>query len=128
MLAARSAPGVSSGAPDVLVIGAGAWGGWTALHLQRMGAAVTLVDQYGPGNSRASSGDETRGVRTAYGDKEQWTWWASEAIRRWVSFDEQYGRPLRMKLFFQSGDLICRTAMEPFLEQTLFAWKKYGVR
>jgi sarcosine oxidase len=86
------------------------------------------VDQYGPGNSRASSGDETRGVRTAYGENEQWTWWASEAIRRWTSFDEEYGRALHMHLFFRTGDLICRTRMEPFLEQTLATWKKYGVR
>jgi glycine/D-amino acid oxidase-like deaminating enzyme len=128
MLAAGRAPAVSSRAADVLVIGAGAWGGWTALHLQRMGAAVTLVDQYGPGNSRASSGDETRGVRTAYADKEQWTWWAAEAIRRWKSFDEEYGRAMHMRLFFHTGDLICRSAMEPFLEQTLATWKKYSVR
>lgn len=128
MLGERRAPGISSRAADVVVIGAGAFGGWTALYLQRMGASVTLVDQYGPGNSRASSGDETRGVRTAYGEKEQWTWWASEAIRRWTSFDEEFGRPLRMKLFFRTGDLICRTAMEPFLEQTLATWQKYGVR
>ena len=128
VLAERRAPGVSSRAADVIVIGAGAWGGWTALHLQRMGASVTLVDQYGPGNSRASSGDETRGVRTAYGAKEQWSWWASEAIRRWIRFDEEYGRAMRMRLFFQTGDLICRTAMEPFLEETLATWKKYGIR
>ena len=128
MLSERRAPAAAAGAADVVVIGAGAWGGWTALYLQRMGASVTLVDQYGPGNSRASSGDETRGVRTAYGEKEQWTWWASEAIRRWTSFDAEFGRALRMQLFFRTGDLICRTAMEPFLEQTLATWQKYGVR
>ncbi|HEX6309925.1 MAG TPA: FAD-dependent oxidoreductase [Longimicrobiales bacterium] len=122
------APAVSRRASDVAVIGAGAWGGWTALHLRRMGATVTLVDQYGPGNSRASSGDETRGVRTAYGDNEQWTRWASEAIRRWIRFDEEHGRPLRMRLFYQTGDLICRTATESFLEETLATWKKFGVR
>lgn len=36
--------------PRVLVVGAGAFGGWTALHLLRAGAKVTLVDSYGPGN------------------------------------------------------------------------------
>ncbi|MBR9989833.1 MAG: FAD-dependent oxidoreductase [Gemmatimonadetes bacterium] len=128
LVAERRAPAVSTRAPDVVVVGAGAWGGWAALHLQRMGATVTLVDQYGPGNSRSSSGDETRGVRTAYGDKEQWTWWASEAIRRWTSFDEEHGRALRMRLFYRTGDLICRSAMEPFLEQTLATWQKYGIR
>ncbi|HSJ24149.1 MAG TPA: FAD-dependent oxidoreductase [Longimicrobiales bacterium] len=127
-LAMRRAPGHSRQAPDVVVIGAGAFGGWTALYLQRLGARVTLVDQYGPGNSRASSGDETRGVRTAYGERETWTWWASEAIRRWIRFDEEYGDPLKMRLFYQTGDLICRTNMESFLEQTLATWQKLGIR
>src|SRR5580704_18527791 len=47
----------------VCVIGAGAFGGWTALHLLRRGAWVTLLDAWGPGNSRASSGGETRVIR-----------------------------------------------------------------
>ena len=55
---------------SVVVIGAGAFGAWTALHLREMGHTVTLVDAYGPGNSRATSGDETRQVRCGYGDRE----------------------------------------------------------
>jgi len=46
--------------PDVVVIGAGAFGGWTALYLREMGVPVTMIDAYGGGNSRASSGGETR--------------------------------------------------------------------
>src|SRR5262245_25498471 len=65
----------------VIVVGAGVFGVWTAYYLATMGAKVTLVDAYGPGNSRATSGDETRGVRTSYGDKgiwsELWASWAS---------------------------------------------------
>src|SRR5207245_309796 len=38
----------------IAVIGAGAFGGWTALYLLRRGARVTLIDSWGPGNSRAS--------------------------------------------------------------------------
>ena len=61
---------------DIVVIGAGAFGIWTALYLQRLGATVTVVDLYGAGNSRQTSGGETRGVRTSYGDRphgRQWT-------------------------------------------------------
>src|SRR5436305_24653 len=39
----------------IVVVGAGAFGGWTALALLRSGARVTLVDAWGAGNSRASS-------------------------------------------------------------------------
>lgn len=51
---------ISKNAPEVLVIGAGAFGGWASYHLRKKGASVTLLDAYGPGNSRASSGGETR--------------------------------------------------------------------
>jgi len=50
--------------PEVVVIGAGTFGVWTAYHLVQMGAKVTLLDAYGPGNSRASSGGETRYIQT----------------------------------------------------------------
>ncbi|MGH7342005.1 MAG: FAD-dependent oxidoreductase, partial [Candidatus Rokuibacteriota bacterium] len=57
----------SGSPPRVAVIGAGAFGGWTALHLLRLGASVILVDAWGAGNSRASSGGETRVIRAIYG-------------------------------------------------------------
>lgn len=78
--------------PHVAVIGAGAFGGWTALHLRRMGARVTLVDAWGAGNSRASSGGETRIIRLMYGAQRRYVeltlrsyelWWEHEA--RWRS-------------------------------------------
>lgn len=115
------------GMPDVVVIGAGAFGGWTAFYLRQMGASVTLVDAYGPGNVRATSGDEQRGIRTAYGTNEQWTRWASEAIRRWKRFDEEWGMELGVRLYFPTGDLILRAEDQPFLQQTRATWDKLGV-
>lgn len=50
-----------------MVVGAGAFGGWTALQLQRLGADVTLVDAFGAGHTRSSSGGETRVIRAIYG-------------------------------------------------------------
>src|ERR1039458_6779144 len=69
--AAVDAPAMSKrrAAYDVVVIGAGCWGGWTALNLQQKGAKVLLIDEWGPGNSRSTSGDETRGMRSSYGDR-----------------------------------------------------------
>jgi hypothetical protein len=61
-----AAPAIGKGLPDIAVIGAGAFGGWTALSLRERGAKVTLVDLYGPGNPRASSGDESRLIRAGY--------------------------------------------------------------
>lgn len=53
----------------VIVVGAGAFGGWTALALLRAGMRVTLIDAWGAGNARASSGGETRVIRAVYGDR-----------------------------------------------------------
>ena len=55
---------------NVAVIGAGAFGGWTSLFLLRQHYNVTLIDAWGPGNSRSSSGDETRVIRSTYGSNE----------------------------------------------------------
>src|SRR5260221_11238971 len=56
-------------ASDIVVVGAGAFGGWTALYLREMGHTVTLIDQYGPGNARATPGGEARQIRAVYGER-----------------------------------------------------------
>jgi monomeric sarcosine oxidase len=76
----------------VVVVGAGAFGGWTALQLLRSGAKVTLVDAWGPGNSRASSGGETRIIRGAYGPDQPYTQLAARALKLWSSNEHQWKR------------------------------------
>jgi len=129
--APRRAPGViRARAPEVLIVGAGAFGAWTALHLQRMGIQVLLVDQHGPANSRATSGGETRGVRTSYGDRPHgpvWTRWAQESIRRWKAWDEEVGREVTAPLFYTTGDLILRAEMEPYLRRTTAQWDDLAI-
>jgi len=116
---------------DVVVVGAGAFGAWTAFHLRQLGARVRLVDAYGPGNSRATSGDETRGVRSSYGDRgiraELWTTWANRAIDRWTAFDAEWGRPMKVRLFFNTGDFIFRAGPETFTDRTQGLWKQLGI-
>ncbi|HYW32193.1 MAG TPA: FAD-dependent oxidoreductase [Gemmatimonas sp.] len=119
-----------NGVGHVVVIGAGVWGSWTAYHLRKRGARVTLVDAYGPGNSRATSGDETRGIRSSYGDRstvDHWTAWARTSIARWQQFDDEYGKEFHTKFFHKTGDVIMRATDEPFVKNTLTAWKAQGV-
>jgi sarcosine oxidase len=114
--------------PDVVVVGAGAFGGWTAYHLQQMGARVTLVDLYGPGNSRSTSGDETRGIRTSYPGRELWTSWARRSIERWHAFDAEYAAEMGAPIFYETGDLILRDTETGFIEQVREIWDQVGVR
>jgi len=81
----------------VVVAGAGAFGGWTALHLAERGFDVTLVDAYGPGSARATSGDETRGLRYAYGQREVYTRLARDAQRRWLERQADWGVELALR-------------------------------
>lgn len=119
-----------NGVGHVVVIGAGVWGSFTAYNLRKRGARVTLVDAYGIANSRATSGDETRGVRSSYGDRttvDLWTTWARESIMRWREFDEQYAKEFHTKFYHTTGDVIMRATEEPFIKNTLAAWKAQGV-
>ncbi len=117
--------------PDIAVVGAGAFGAWTALNLQQSGAQVTLIDQYGPGNSRATSGGETRGVRTGYGDRGHgllWTAWAKRAIEKWNAWDRQWRDMLLPRVFFTTSDLIMRDEWTEFMEDTRKNWDELGIR
>jgi sarcosine oxidase len=76
----------------IAVIGAGAFGGWTALHLLERGARVTLLDAWGPGNSRASSGGETRVMRGTYGPDQPYTQMAARALKLWQKYERQWKR------------------------------------
>jgi monomeric sarcosine oxidase len=71
------------------VIGAGAFGAWTAHHLSRAGAGVTLVEAYGPGHSRSSSGDESRILRYGYGTDEIYSRFARRSREQWRELDER---------------------------------------
>lgn len=76
----------------IAVIGAGAFGGWTALHLLEHGARVTLLDAWGPGNSRASSGGETRVMRGTYGPDQPYTEMAARALKLWAKYEKRWKR------------------------------------
>jgi glycine/D-amino acid oxidase-like deaminating enzyme len=76
----------------VAVIGAGSFGGWTALHLLEGGARVTLLDAWGPGNSRSSSGGETRVMRGTYGPDQPYTELAARALMLWDKYERRWKR------------------------------------
>jgi len=76
--------------PHIAVIGAGAFGGWTALHLLERGARVTLIDAWGPGNSRSSSGGETRVMRGTYGPDQPYTEMAARALKLWAKYERKW--------------------------------------
>src|SRR6476619_5170615 len=109
---------------DIVVVGAGAFGGWTALYLREMGHSVTLIDQYGPGNSRATSGGETRQIRAVYGEREIYTRWVLQAFDRWQAREAEWGK----KLFYRTGQLSLATEWTKELTETRKVFDRLGVK
>ncbi len=97
----------------VTVIGAGAFGGWTALYLLRRGVQVTLLDTWGPGNPLASSGGETRVIRGTYGPDQPYTKMAARAMQLWKEHETRW----RRQLLHGSGVLWMATAGDDQFER-----------
>jgi sarcosine oxidase len=76
---------------DLVVVGAGTMGAWTAWHAVRAGRATTLLDAYGAGHPRATSGDETRLIRSSHGPDELYTRWSRESRKDWIALGDELG-------------------------------------
>ena len=109
--------------PHIAVIGAGAFGAWTALYLLRGGARVTLLDAWGPGNSRASSGGETRVLRGAYGPDQPYTRLAARAMELWKEHQSQW----KHTFFFPIGVLWMVEHEDAFERGSLPSLKAAGI-
>jgi len=108
---------------DVAVVGAGVFGAWTAYQLQRSGKRVALIDAYGAGNSRSSSGDESRIIRMGYGGDEIYTRSAWNSLELWKELFARTGE----NLFHQTGVLWLEHENDPYPTKTFETLKKLGI-
>ena len=100
---------------DVVVVGAGVFGAWTAKCLQESGSSVLLLDAWGPGHARASSGGESRLTRSSYGADEVYTRMALDSLAEWRALSGRSGLPV----FHELGVLFFFPQVEPYLEDTM---------
>jgi monomeric sarcosine oxidase len=108
---------------DVVVVGAGVFGAWTAKKLQEAGKSVLLVDAWGPAHARASSGGESRMTRGSYGADEVYTRMALESLPDWRALSARAGLPI----FHELGVLFFFPTAEPFLEDTMRIHRRLGL-
>src|SRR6476661_2480925 len=108
---------------DFAIIGAGVFGAWTAHFLRQSGASVALLDAYGPANSRASSGGETRVIRMGYGPDELYTRWAMRSLPMWREFAARSGR----EIFRQTGVLWLSNDADTYLKSLCTVLAQAGV-
>jgi len=109
---------------DVVVVGAGVFGAWTALALAQRGKRVALLEAYGPGHSRSSSGDESRIIRMGYGADEVYTRWSGRSLRLW----KELLAARNETLFQETGVLWLAEAGNASLEATREVLTRSGVR
>jgi sarcosine oxidase len=108
---------------DFAVIGAGVFGAWTARQLNRTGASVVLLDAYGPANSRASSGGETRVIRMGYGPDDLYTRWAIRSLPAWRQLESETG----VQIFHQTGVLWLSEDSDEYTPKMLDVLKQQNV-
>ena len=107
---------------SIAVIGAGAFGGWSALYLLRKGFKVTLIDAWGAGNPHSSSGDETRVIRSTYGSNEQYFNLNVRSLELWKENQQRWNK----KLFFNAGVLwLCYEEKTPMVDDSIPFTKKH---
>jgi len=107
----------------VTVIGAGAFGAWTAEHLRRAGAKVQLLDAWAPAHSRASSGGESRMTRGAYGSDEVYTRMALDSLAEWKALSARSELPL----FHPAGVLFFFPKAEAYLTDSIAVHRRLGL-
>ncbi len=98
---------------DVAVVGAGVFGSWSSYQLQQAGMRVVLIDAHGAGNSRSSSGGESRIMRMGYGPDEIYTRSAQRSLQLWQELFAQTNE----QLFQQTGVLWLAHADDPYPAQ-----------
>jgi sarcosine oxidase len=107
----------------VVVVGAGAFGGWTALALLRAGQRVTLIDAWGAGNSRASSGGETRVIRAVYNGVPLYSEMVARAFTLWREAEQQW----KHQVLFRTGALWMCVADDSYVRRSIEPMKGLGL-
>jgi sarcosine oxidase len=79
---------------SAVIVGAGTFGASLAWLLARSGADVTLVDQFEPGDPRATSGGESRLIRCGHGPDPGYTASARRARTLWRELEDESGEEL----------------------------------
>jgi sarcosine oxidase len=108
---------------DFIVIGAGVFGAWTAWYLRRDGHKVLLLDAWGAAHSRASSGGETRLIRTEYAGDPLYTRWAWESLVEWHALSRRHESPI----FHETGALFFYAENTPAIDRSIALQQALGI-
>ena len=106
---------------DVVIIGAGSMGMAAGYFLAKEGKKVLLLDAFDPPHSHASHHGETRIIRYAYGEGEEYVPLALRAKALWETLEQQTGR----SLFLKTGVLNIGPKESSFIKMLIASAEKY---
>ena len=107
----------------MIVVGLGALGSATCLHLAARGATVIGFDRYSPPHEYGSTHGDTRITRLAIGEGSEYVPLVRRSHELWRSLESETGA----QLLTQQGCLMLGAPSSPFLAETRAAARSYEI-
>jgi N-methyl-L-tryptophan oxidase len=108
---------------DVIVIGAGSMGMAAGYFLSKSGKKTLLLDSFEPPHNRGSHHGDTRIIRHAYAEGEEYVPLVLKAQELWNELESKTGR----KLFHQTGVLSVGLVEDNAIQNVISSAKKYNL-
>ncbi|OIK13137.1 N-methyltryptophan oxidase [Bacillus sp. MUM 116] len=108
---------------DVIVIGAGSMGMAAGYFLSKNGKRTLLIDSFNPPHDKGSHHGDTRIIRHAYGEGEEYVPLALKAQELWNDLENMTGK----KLFLQTGVLNVGMEKTDFIQNIISSSKTYSL-
>ncbi len=108
---------------DVIVIGAGSMGMAAGSFLSKSGKRTLLLDSYDPPHNKGSHHGDTRMIRYAYAEGEEYVPFVLKARELWRDLEKETGR----ELFLQTGVLNAGDHQSKFVQNIISSSKTYSL-
>ncbi|QCS54880.1 FAD-dependent oxidoreductase [Priestia flexa] len=108
---------------DVIVVGAGSMGMAAGYFLAKKGQRVLLIDAFDPPHTSGSHHGETRIIRYAYGEGEEYVPLALRAKELWEELEKESGR----SFFLKTGVLSVGEETSSFIQTVISSAKIYSL-
>ncbi|MFD1705373.1 N-methyl-L-tryptophan oxidase [Siminovitchia sediminis] len=108
---------------ETIIIGAGSMGMAAGYYAAKRGNKVLLIDAHDPPHTEGSHHGETRIIRHAYGEGENYVPMALRAQELWLELEKVSGK----KLFLQTGVVNAGTPDSPFIKNVMKSSEMYSL-
>ncbi|NEU31673.1 N-methyl-L-tryptophan oxidase [bacterium LRH843] len=108
---------------DVIIIGAGSMGMAAGYYLAKSGKKTLLLDSFQPPHNKGSHHGETRIIRYAYGEREEYVPFVLRAQELWNDLEKETGK----QLFLQTGVINVGSSKSEFIKNVISSAEKFSL-